>query len=286
MNGTALRREGAVEMSNASEIAERLVAHVGSYGSCVVAFSGGVDSAVVAKAACLALGDRSVAATGIGPAVSSEELAVARRVALYIGIRHVELPTSEIERPDYVENAPDRCFHCKTELYGVLERFAKSNHKSVIANGTVLDDLGDYRPGLQAADNAEVRSPLVECGLHKDEVRDVACYWNLEVWDKPAAPCLASRIAYGQAVTPDRLRRIEAAEQLLHRMGIRDCRVRYHEGDLARVEVPLESIAALAEHPAREELTKELINLGFRYVTLDLAGLRSGSLNLGLPVVR
>lgn len=273
-------------MPDAQQNADRLQRVVRGYRSCVVAFSGGVDSAVVAKAAVLALGENAVAVTGVSPAVPESELSVARRVASAAGIRHVELPTNEGASPDYVANGPDRCFHCKTELYEVLGQFAQSQGLAVVANGTITDDLGDYRPGLKAANNAEVRSPLVECELDKSAVRGLANYWQLEVWDKPAAPCLASRIAYGQSVTPQRLRMIDGAEQLLRQLGIGECRVRYHEGDLARIEVPLSSLELLATPAVREQLLADLTKLGFRHVTLDLAGFRSGSLNAALPLIQ
>ncbi|WP_442481252.1 ATP-dependent sacrificial sulfur transferase LarE [Aeoliella sp. SH292] len=267
-------------------LADELVACVAQFESCVVAYSGGVDSAVVAKAAHLALGDRAVAATGVGAAIPDSELDIARRVAADIGVRHVELSTSEIEVAEYVANAPDRCFHCKSELYRVLARYAANEGFATIANGTIVDDLGDYRPGLVAADNARVRSPLAECKFDKVAVRRLAEHWQLEVWDKPAAPCLASRIAYGEQVTPERLKRVDLAEQLLRSLGIRECRVRHHAGDLARIEVPLDVLPVVTEPAVLEWLTQEFTQLGFRYVTLDLAGFRSGSLNVGLPVLQ
>lgn len=268
---------------NIAQQAELLVETLRGYESCVVAFSGGVDSAVVAKAAHLALGEQAVAATGVGPAVAAAELEIARRVTRQIGITHIELTTAEIERAGYVANAPDRCFHCKSELYEVLAAYAAEHDLSVIANGTNIDDLGDHRPGLRAADEARVRSPLVECGLDKQAVREVARHWQLEVWDKPAAPCLASRVAYGQEVTPERLRMIEQAESHLRELGLKELRVRYHDGDLARIEVSVESVAMLAAPQVRSELVRRFSELGFRYVTLDLAGFRSGNLNAGLP---
>ncbi|MGI9455182.1 MAG: ATP-dependent sacrificial sulfur transferase LarE [Aeoliella sp.] len=276
----------AQQPMNVNTLSKQLVDTLSSYQSCVVAFSGGVDSAVVAKVAQLALGKCAIAVTGVGPAVAAEELAAARRVALEIGIEHVELPTAEIEREGYVANAPDRCFHCKQELYSVLSTFATEQAFKTIANGTNTDDLGDYRPGLRAADELQVRSPLVECGLNKEGVRALAHYWNLDVWDKPAAPCLASRLAYGQQVTPERLRKIELAEEHLHGIGISECRVRFHEGEMARIEVPVESLELLASPDVREPLLSRLTELGFRRVTVDLAGFRSGSLNEGLPLLR
>lgn len=265
-----------------------LLTNLRQYESCLVAFSGGVDSAVVAKAAWLALGERAVAATGIGPAVADSELATARQVARDIGIHHVELPTDEITRSGYVANAPDRCYHCKTELYTVLAHYARNNQLQVIANGTNVDDLGDYRPGLQAAAESAVRSPLVECGFDKQAVRAIARHWGLPVWDKPAQPCLASRIAYGEQVTPERLERIERAEAFLRGHGFSIVRVRHHEGELARIEVPSEDFPRLLSLPFSKEMVRTFQELGFRYVTVDLAGFRSGNLNdaiAGLPLI-
>lgn len=261
------------------DIAARLVATIAPLESCVVAFSGGVDSAVVAKGAHLALGDRALAATGVGPAVADSELATARDVARTIGIRHVELPTDEISRPGYIANRPDRCYHCKSELYTVLARYCRDHHIAAILNGTNTDDLGDYRPGLVAATEQQVRSPLVECGIDKQGVRQLARFWELPVWDKPAQPCLASRVAYGEQVTPERLAMIERAEGLLHELGFRVVRVRYHQGDLARIEVPLDDLPRLLGPEVHDRVVSSLQEIGFRYVTIDLAGFRSGSLN-------
>lgn len=269
-------------MPQSTANADQLVANLQQLGSCVVAFSGGVDSAVVAKAAFLALGDCAIAATGIGPAVAESELATARQVARAIGIRHVELATDEITRPGYVANAPDRCYHCKTELYMVLAHYAQENDLQAIANGTNTDDLGDYRPGLRAATEQQVRSPLVECGLDKQAVRAIARQWGLPIWNKPAQPCLASRIAYGEQVTPERLAMIERAEALLHELGFPITRVRYHEGDLARIEVPLEDLPRLLAPETRARVVTTITQLGFRHATIDLAGFRSGSLNSAL----
>ena len=270
---------------NPKLLAEKLVKHILSYESCAIAYSGGVDSAVVAQAARFALGDQAIAITGVSPSLAQDELEFARHLALQIGIEHVELDTHEASNPDYIANAPDRCFHCKSELYRVLANYADAHELSTLVNGTIIDDLGDYRPGLAAAEKASVRSPLAECKFDKQAVRLVAQYWGLEVWDKPASPCLASRIAYGQQVLPERLKMVDKAEQLLLQLGMRECRVRYHEGDLARIEVPVEEISILGEPHIREWLTRELLEIGFRYVTVDLAGFRSGSLNVGLPVL-
>ncbi|HVX14576.1 MAG TPA: ATP-dependent sacrificial sulfur transferase LarE [Pirellulales bacterium] len=258
---------------------DRLLGLMASYGSCAVAYSGGVDSAIVAKAAQLALGDRAVAVTGVSASLAEGELAAAEELARQIGIRHRVLATEEFGNADYLRNAADRCFHCKTELYTQLEGLAERLGVRVVVNGANLDDRGDYRPGMTAAREHDVRSPLIECELTKAEVRELAAHWELSVWDKPAAPCLSSRIAYGQSVTPERVAMIDRAEQFLREHGFRELRVRYHGDDLARIEVPLGELPRLAEPELREVLVSRLRALGFKYVTLDLAGFRSGSLN-------
>ena len=247
--------------------------------SVAVAFSAGVDSAVVAKAAQVALGDRAVAVTGDSPSLSAGELDTARAVAAQIGIRHHIIETDEFTDPRYVENAADRCFHCKTHLYAHMHRLAPQLGVSQLVNGVNADDLGDYRPGIQAAKDHQVRSPLAELRLSKSAVRELAQSWGLPVWDKPAMPCLSSRVAYGEEVTPDRLRKIDAAEGFLRDQGFREVRVRYHRGDVARVEVPLADLPRLVAEPLRSRLVECLLGLGFKFVSLDLAGFRTGSLN-------
>lgn len=264
--------------------AEQLVELLRGFRSCAVAFSAGVDSTVVAQAARLALGDNAVAVIGVGAALPEGELDEARGIAAQIGIRLVERATLEIENADYQANAPDRCFHCKTELYTHVRQAANELSLAAIVNGANADDIGDHRPGMRAADNYGVRSPLLECGFGKAVVRDLAKHWGLPVWDKPAAPCLASRIAYGQQVTPERLTMVDAAEQRLRQLGLRELRVRYHEGDLARLEVPADAIALLASDEVRRSLVRDLRALGFKRVTLDLAGFESGNLNTLVPI--
>jgi uncharacterized protein len=258
---------------------DELLRLITSYGSCAVAFSGGVDSAVVAKAATLALGDSAVLVTGDSAALADGELAAARDLAALIGARHVVVRTDELSKPDYVANAADRCYHCKTELYEQIGDLAARLGVNVIANGANADDLGDYRPGMRAAGEHDVRSPLAECGFSKCDVRALAAEWKLPVAEKPASPCLSSRIAYGQEVTPARLSMIDQAEQLLRSLGLRELRVRYHEGDMARIEVPLDELSGLCDPAVRDVIVKELRQLGFKFVTLDLAGFRSGGLN-------
>jgi uncharacterized protein len=255
-------------------------------GSCAVAYSGGVDSAVVAKAAAVALGERAVAVTGVSASLASGELEIAEEVAQQIGIRHVVVHTDELSQAGYTRNAPDRCYHCKTELYTQLERMLRDLGVASIINGANADDLGDYRPGMQAASEHHIHSPLAECGITKAEVRQLAAEWGLPVWDKPATPCLSSRIAYGEEVTPDRLAMIDQAEQFLRASGLGNLRVRYHRGDLARIEVPYEDVPRLCDPTFRGQLTDEFRRLGFKFVTLDLEGFRSGSLNQLVQISR
>ncbi len=263
---------------------ELLLALVASFGRCAVAYSGGVDSAVVCMAAHLALGENAVAVTATSESLAEGELEAAQALARQIGIRHEVMRTTELANPLYVRNAPDRCYHCKTELYTELETFVAGWGGVVIANGANADDAGDYRPGMTAAAEHAVRSPLLECDINKAAVRQLAAAWRLPAWDKPASPCLASRVAYGEEVTPERMRAIDQAEQKLRELGLRQVRVRYHRGDLARIEVPAEAIVRLADPSVRDSLVSELRSLGFKYVTLDLAGFTSGSMNAVLPV--
>lgn len=252
---------------------DHLLAILRDMGRVVVAFSGGVDSAVVSKAAVEALGDEASAITADSPSVARRELADARRIAEQISIKHRIIATDEFANEAYARNDGSRCYFCKDELYGRIVAIADA----VVVSGANIDDAGDYRPGLTAAAEHGVRHPMQEANLNKAEVRELARHWALDVWDKPASPCLSSRIAPGVAATAERTARIEAAESMLHEMGLRECRVRLHEGELARIEVPLNEIAAIASE--RESINKKLLEFGFRYVTLDLGGFRSGSLN-------
>ena len=250
-----------------------------SFGSCAVAFSGGVDSAVVAKAAQLTLSHRAIAVTGASASLAAGELDAARQLARDIGIRHEVITTGEFNDPSYTANPANRCYFCKTELYEQIKPLAEKLSLAVIVNGANVDDAGDWRPGMAAAGEHHVRSPLLECGFTKADVRALAAKWQLSVSDKPASPCLSSRVAYGEEVTPERLQMIDKAEQLLRSLGLRTVRVRYHRGDLARLEVPAEAIALLAAPETRQRLASEMKQLGFKYVTLDLEGFRSGSQN-------
>lgn len=284
----AVSRDGgyAISMSDPiAPIAARLVESIAVYGSVGVAFSGGVDSSVVAQAARLALRDSAIAVIGVGPALAAVELKTARSVAAAIGIELIEVEPDELASAGYVANAGDRCYHCKTRLYDATRTVAAKRGLAVVANGTNKDDLGDYRPGLVAAGEHSVRSPLVELGIGKSGVRALAEFWQLEVWDKPASPCLASRIAPGVEVTGERLSRIEQAEEIVRNAtGLRELRVRIEQNELARIEVPHGDLARVAGILVRDNVAKSVQKLGFRRVTLDLAGLQSGNLNELVPL--
>jgi uncharacterized protein len=230
------------------------------------------------------LGQNAIAVTADSPSVPRSELAEAKKLAKQIGIQHHVVQTQEFDDADYLRNDGARCYFCKSELYSRIEDLLPELGVNAICSGANLDDAGDYRPGLKAASEHHVRHPLQEAGCTKADVRLLARAWNLPTWDKPASPCLSSRLVPGLEVTPERTRRVEEAEAFLKDQGFRECRVRLHEGELARIEVPLAELPKLAEPDLRTELAQRLRKLGFRFVTIDLEGFRSGNLNELLDV--
>jgi len=263
---------------------DRLLELLHAYGSCAVAFSGGLDSTVVAKAAQLALGDRAVAVTGVSASLAGDELEECITLARQIGIRHEVIHTDELSIAGYQANRGDRCYFCKTELFIKVEQIASRFGVAVVCDGTNRDDRSEHRPGMKAGRERQVRSPLAECELTKAEIRQLAVAWELPIWDKPATPCLSSRIAYGETVTPERLSMIGAAERFLRERGFQPLRVRYHRGDLARIEVSPEALPRLFAPGLREEIIEKLKSIGFKFVSVDLEGFRSGSMNALLAV--
>jgi uncharacterized protein len=241
-----------------------------------------VDSTFVAAVAHDLLGDRALAITGVSPSVPSSEVGEATKLARSIGIAHELIETREMDDPTYVANDTDRCFHCKDELYGRLTAIARQRGFDYVADGCNLDDTADFRPGRRAASEHAVRSPLVEAGLTKDDIRALSRERGLPTWDKPAMACLASRIPYGTPVTVEALGRIDEAEAYLRSLGLRQLRVRHH-GDVARIETDESGLELLVAR--RAEVVERLKSLGYLYVTLDLAGYRSGSLNAALRPV-
>jgi pyridinium-3,5-biscarboxylic acid mononucleotide sulfurtransferase len=268
------------------ETRRRLVDAIRIHESCVVAFSGGVDSSVVAQAAFEACGDRAIAITGTGPSVSQEDIRSATLAAQTIGIRHLLQSTTEIIDPQYLANDPRRCFHCKTNLYGTLRRWANENGFATLLSGTNADDLGDYRPGLDAADDFKVVAPLAELGIDKKTVRLLAEHGKLPVADRPASPCLASRVAYGESITTEKLQMIEQAEAWLASQGFHDVRVRLHPGLLARIEVSTDDLSRMVSAACCAEMNKAFRKIGFQFVTLDVGGRQSGSMNRLLPILQ
>jgi uncharacterized protein len=260
---------------------ERMRAIFAPMRSLIVAFSGGVDSTLVLKVAHDALGDSVLALTTTSPTMPDEDRDSALAMALLIGARHLVVESNELEIPGYAANPLDRCYLCKHNLFTVCEAKAAQLGIDEIADGLNLDDLHDYRPGMQAASEKRVRHPIVEAEMTKADVRALSRSMGLPTWDRPASPCLSSRFPYGTEITPEGLKKVAAGEKLLHSMGFAVARVRFH-GEVARLEVEQSQIARIVEPAVRETIDREFKKIGFRFVAIDLKGFRSGSLNEGV----
>ena len=244
----------------------------------IIAYSGGVDSAFLAAVANEVLGSSALSVTAVSPSLAPSELVEAESLAQDLGLNYRTINTNEIDREDYSANNPDRCFFCKDELYSHLIKFCGEENYNFVVNGTNVDDLGDYRPGLDAATQYGVRSPLVEANLEKKDIRVLSREMGLPTWDKPAQACLSSRIPYGTMVTVEALTTIAKAEKYLRTKGFKQLRVRHHES-IARIEISADDFDVLTSEPLRTEVPSYFKSLGYSYVTLDLEGFRSGSLN-------
>jgi uncharacterized protein len=244
----------------------------------VIAYSGGVDSSLLLRAAAEVMGPRLTAITAVSETYPPGELEAAKEFARTLGVTHRILRTQELASEEFARNSPERCYFCKKELFGKLKQTAETEGSSFILDGSNTDDLRDHRPGRKAAEEFSVRSPLVEAGLSKSDVRELARFLNLPMWDKPSLACLSSRIPYGTRITPDILETIQNAEDHLRVLGFRQVRVRHH-GDTARIEVEREDFGRLLSHDAMERITTALKDLGYTYVCLDLEGYRTGSMN-------
>lgn len=263
---------------------DRLYDQLQDYEKVIVAFSGGVDSTFLAEAAQNALGENALAVTAISDSYPVREMRAAQDIAKQIGIRLETVHTKELDLEGYASNPTNRCFFCKTELFDRLQPIAEKYDVGTIIYGAIPDDVGDHRPGMEAAKKMGIQAPLIDVNLTKAEIREISKEWKLPTWDKPAFACLSSRFPYGMRITRELLRQVDAAEQFLYDLGIRQFRVRHH-GELARIELDAEEINLLRQKETRNRVNLHFKQLGYEHVTLDLQGYRSGSLNEGITKI-
>ena len=274
----AAKNKWETELSSAEEKEKNLRRLMREMRTVLVAYSGGVDSAYLALIATQELSENAVCILGVSPSVSQIQRAEAAEIAALYKFNFEQIQTDELDNPNYQANPNNRCYFCKTELYGKLSALAQKKNIKYVVDGTNADDAGDYRPGKTAATEKGVRSPLVEANLSKNEIRELSKKHDLPTWDKPASPCLSSRIAYGTPVTIVRLSKVEKGEAVLRRLGFREFRVRLHD-ELVRLEIAPHELEKALNLKITEKLSSEFKRLGFRYVTLDLQGYRSGAMN-------
>jgi len=263
----------------------RLTDILSSLGSVAIAYSGGVDSTFLLRVARSVLGGKAIGVLAFSESLDRNEFEDAKETAASMGVPVTVLETHEYDNPEYRRNDGSRCYHCKSELFGAVKKYALSAGIPYVLDGSNADDVSDYRPGLRARDERNVRSPLLEAGLDKAEIRRFSQALGLSTWDKPAAPCLSSRIPYGSRITEEKLRQVEAAERGLRDLGFRICRLRHHD-QVARIEVPAEDLPRLLDPQTRSRVLEVVKGAGFLFVALDLEGFRSGSLNAALPNTR